>query len=209
MCSSDLPCVGRIDAEGYGKVVDQAAEFLSGRSHDIQGTMSKLMEEASNALDYETAMVWRDRIRALSAIQAKQGINLPHLGDFDVIAVHAEMGQTCVQVFFFRSGQNYGNRPYFPAHTEEASEPQILSAFLGQFYATAAPPPEVLLSADVENAALIADALSVRADRKVTLSVPARGIKKTLVANARANAKAALERRMAESATQQIGRAHV
>ncbi len=196
------PCVGRIDRDGYNKVVDQAAEFLRGRSHDIQGSMSKLMEEASGALDYETAMIWRDRIRALSAIQSKQGINLPHLGDFDVIAVYAQSGQTCVQVFFFRSGQNYGNRPYYPAHADEASESEILTAFLGQFYASATPPPEVLLSAEVENAPLLSEALALRADRKVTLSVPARGIKKTLVANARSNAKAALERHVAESATQ-------
>ncbi len=196
------PCVGRIDKDGYDKIVDQAADFLSGRSHDIQGTMSRLMEDASEAQDYETAVVWRDRIRALSAIQSRQGINLPKLGDIDVIAAHIQGGQACVQVFFFRSGQNYGNRPYFPAHTEEASEADVLAAFLGQFYASAMPPSEVLLSHAVEAQDLIAAALCTRAGRKVILAVPERGVKTTLVANAKANAKAALERRMAESATQ-------
>ena len=196
------PCVGRIDKDGYDKIVDQAADFLSGRSHDIQGTMSRLMEDASEAQDYETAVVWRDRIRALSAIQSRQGINLPKLGDIDVIAAHIQDGQACVQVFFFRSGQNYGNRPYVPAHTEEATESDVVAAFLGQFYSSAMPPSEVLLSHDVEARELIAAALCTRAGRKVILAVPERGVKTTLVANARANAKAALERRMAESATQ-------
>ena len=202
------PCVGRIDKAGYNQVVAQASDFLAGKSHDIQRGMSALMEDASRAQDYETAAVYRDRIRALSHIQSRQGINLPALGDLDVIAVHRDAGQACVQVFFFRSGQNFGNRPYFPAHADEATESEILSAFLGQFYATATPPGEVLLShmladkGNGANAALLAKALAVRAGHKVVLAVPARGTKKTLVTQAATNARAALERRMSESASQ-------
>ena len=196
------PCVGRIDKPGYQAIVDQAEDFLSGRSHQIQERLSGLMETAANEMDYESAAVFRDRIRALTQVQTRQGINLPNLGDLDAVAVFAAGGQACVQVFFFRGGQNYGNRPYFPAHTEEQSEPEILRAFLGQFYVSAPPPGEILLSHAVEDCDVLAAALGERAGRKVKLYAPERGTKKQLMEQAQLNAKAALERRMSESATQ-------
>ena len=196
------PCVGRIDQAGYQAIVDQAEDFLSGRSHQIQERLSGLMENAAKEMDYESAAVFRDRIRALTQVQTRQGINLPNLGDLDAVAVHAAGGQACVQVFFFRGGQNYGNRPYFPAHTDEQSEADILRAFLGQFYVSAPPPGEILLSHDVDERDILAAALGERAGRKVKLYAPERGTKKQLMEQALANAKAALERRMAESATQ-------
>lgn len=196
------PCVGRIDKPGYQAIVDQAEDFLSGRSHQIQERLSGLMETAANEMDYESAAVFRDRIRALTQVQTRQGINLPNLGDLDAVAVHAAGGQACVQVFFFRGGQNYGNRPYFPANTEEQSEADILRAFLGQFYVSAPPPGEILLSHSVTEHDILATALSERAGRKVKLVAPERGTKKQLMKQAQLNAKAALERRMSESATQ-------
>ena len=196
------PCVGRIEPAAYQAVVEQAFAFLSGRTHGIQEDFAGRMTAASAALDFETAAIYRDRIKALTQIQSRQGINLPRLGDADVIAAHSDAGQTCVQVFFFRSGRNYGNRPYFPVHAQGVPEPEILSAFLGQFYANHPPPPQVFLSAAVDSAGLIAEALSVRAGRKVHLTAPRRGTKRGLVLQAAANARAALERRLAESASQ-------
>ena len=196
------PCVGRIEPAAYEAIVEQAFGFLSGRTHGIQKEFSLRMTEASETLDFETAAIYRDRIKALTQIQSRQGINLPRLGDVDVIAAHSDAGQTCVQVFFFRAGQNYGNLPYFPVHARGLPEPEILSAFLGQFYANHPPPPQVLLSAAVDAAGLIAEALSVRAGRKVLLTAPRRGTKRALVLQAAANARAALDRRLAESASQ-------
>ena len=196
------PCVGRIDAAAYGQIVDQADAFLAGKTHGIQAEFSGRMVAASEARDFETAAVYRDRIRALTQIQARQGINLPTLGDADVVAAWQQADQTCIQVFFFRAGQNYGNRPYFPIHAQGADAAEVVAAFLGQFYASHLPPKQVLLSHGIENRAWIEDALSVRAGRRVRLATPARGTKRALVVQAEANARAALDRRMAESASQ-------
>lgn len=196
------PCVGRIDPEDYRVIVDQAGAFLSGKSHSVQEKFSAQMEEASQALDFETAAIYRDRIRALTQIQAQQGVNLPTLGDADVIAAWSQANETCVQVFFFRAGQNYGNRPYFPAHTKGSELGDVLGAFLGQFYAARRPPRQVLLSHAIENHELTEAALSVRAKSKLRLTVPRRGAKRALVLQAQANARFALNRRMAESASQ-------
>jgi excinuclease ABC subunit C len=200
-CSA--PCVGHIDSDEYAGLVDQARAFLRGETQRVQQDLATRMERASAALDFEAAARFRDRIRALTAIQAHQDINLAGLGDLDVIAAHQAGAATCVQVFFFRGGCNYGNRAYFPDHTQGEEPAAVIEAFIGQFYADRPPPPCLLLSHPVPNEALLAEALSVRAGRKISLSVPQRGAKQHLVANAVDNAREALGRRLAESATQQ------
>ena len=196
------PCVGRISAEDYGAIVRQAREFLSGRSRRIQGELLGYMQAASDALDFESAAVYRDRIRALSHIQSKQDINNQAVADADVIAAHQEGGLTCVQVFFFRGGQNYGNRAYFPSHAAQHDESAVLGAFIAQFYDNKIAPPLILLSHPVDDRALIEEALGLRADRRVRLVTPRRGDKRSLVGHAASNARDALARRLAESATQ-------
>jgi excinuclease ABC subunit C len=196
------PCVDRISKEEYDLVLDDARTFLKGKSHDIQARLSNRMQNAAADQDYETAAVYRDRIRALTAIQARQDINVSALDEADVIAAFQEGGQTCVQVFFFRAGQNYGNRAYFPSHAKDAEAVEIVGAFIGQFYADRPPPKLVLLSHDVEGKALIEEALAVRGGHRVRLNVPKRGDKRKLIAHAQANARDALARRTAESASQ-------
>jgi excinuclease ABC subunit C len=183
-------------------VVDQARQFLSGRSQEIQQGLSSEMSAAAETLDYEGAAVLRDRIRALTQIQSRQDINVQGLGEADVLAVHLDGGQCCIQVFFFRAGQNLGNRSYFPSQTANLTAPDILEAFMGQFYANHPPPKLVLTSQDLPNGALMAEALSMRAGRRVALGTPNRGSKRKLIDHALANAAQALARRMAESATQ-------
>jgi excinuclease ABC subunit C len=196
------PCVGRISAPEYDLILEDARTFLKGKSHDIQARLSTRMQNAANQQDYETAAVYRDRIRALTAIQARQDINIPGLDEADVIAAWREDGQTSVQVFFFRAGHNYGNRAYFPAHARETAVEEVVGAFIGQFYADRPPPKLILLSHDVEGRALIEEALSVKAERRVRLHTPKRGAKLKLIAHAQANARDALARRTAESASQ-------
>ena len=196
------PCVGRIGAEPYGAIVKEAREFLAGKSRDLQQRLAERMEAASNALDFEAAAVYRDRIRALNHIQQHQDINVLSLGDSDVIAVYCNAGQVCMQVFFFRGGHNFGNRTYFPVHTAGLAEAEIMESFLGQFYADKMPPPRILLSHLPPSHALIAEALSVRADRNVELTAPQRGVKRNLVDNALQNAQEALARRLSENAAQ-------
>lgn len=196
------PCVGRISAEEYGALVGQARSFLSGRSREIQQTMAAEMAAAAEELDFETAAKLRDRIRALTAIQAHQDINLDGVGDADVVALHQTGGQTCVQVFFFRGGANYGNRAYFPSHDRSLELPDVLTAFLGQFYADKEPPPVLLLSDDPAEPELLTEALSVRAGRKVAVLVPKRGDKRAVVDHALTNAREALARKLAESGSQ-------
>ena len=196
------PCVDRITGNDYDAIVDEARAFLSGRSHDIQSRLSGRMQTAAAGRDYETAAVFRDRIRALTQIQARQGINVPGIDTADVVACHQDAGASCVQVFFFRSGQNFGNRAYFPAHAHGAEATEVIAAFLGQFYASRPPPKLVLLSHAVEARELIEVALGVRAGRRVRLIHPQRGAKRSLVVHAAANARDALARRLAESATQ-------
>jgi excinuclease ABC subunit C len=199
-CSA--PCVGRVSREDYAKLVAEAEEFLAGRSHDVQGQLGQRMQEASERLDFETAALFRDRIRALTQVQARQDINVEGVGDADVIAAHQAGGQTCIQVFFFRSGRNYGNRAYFPRADRQLSSAEVLAAFLGQFYDDKPAPPLILLSEDVPDCALIAEALSQKMGGRVQITVPERGDKRKPVEHALANAREALARRMAESGAQ-------
>lgn len=199
-CSA--PCVDRISHEDYMALVAEARAFLSGQSQIIQRELSRRMEEAAERLDYEVAAVYRDRIRALARIQAQQDINLRTTDDADVIALHQAGGQACIQVFFFRSGCNYGNRAYFPAHGGEESPGDVLAAFIGQFYDDRPPPRQVLTSHPVTRQALLAEALAVKAGGKVEIRMPQRGDRRKLVEHALANAREALARRLAESASQ-------
>lgn len=196
------PCVDYISADEYSHIVDQARAFLSGRSRELQRDMSKRMEEASNALDYESAAIYRDRIRALTQIQAHQDINVGSIGEADIIAAHQDGGTTCVQVFFYRAGQNYGTRTYFPNHAKSIPVDEVLEAFIGQFYSDKKPPKLVLVSHRLPSQDLMAEALTVRADRKVDVSRPQRGSRRNLVENAVQNAADAHARRLSESSTQ-------
>jgi excinuclease ABC subunit C len=199
-CSA--PCVGRISAADYRGLVGEAIDFLEGRSRGAQSELVAKMQTAADATDFETAAMYRDRIRALTAVQARQDINFEDLGDCDVVAIHAEGGQSCIQVFFFRGGRNYGNRAYFPRHDKLVDAADVLAAFLGQFYADKPPPPAILLSQDVAERALIEEALGARAEARVRIAVPERGEKRKPVDHALANAREALARRMAETGAQ-------
>ena len=199
-CSA--PCVGRISEAEYRASVEHARAFLTGGSQKIQRHFARLMQDASDAEEYEKAAGYRDRIRALTRIQAHQDINLKGVGDADVIGVHQAGGQTCIQVFFFRAGANFGNRAYFPSHARDEDAAAVLEAFLGQFYAKALPPKTILVSHPPPNRKLLTEALSVRAGRNISLVRPQRGDKRNLVNHVLANAREALARRMAESASQ-------
>ncbi len=196
------PCVGRVTPEEYQAQVAQARAFLSGKSRDIQAEMAKQMQAAAEALDFETAARYRDRIRALTATQAHQDINVEGIDDADVIACHQDGGSTCIQVFFFRGGSNYGNRAYFPSHDKNLELPEVLGAFISQFYDNKPSPKLILVSHEPAEQDLIAEALSLRAGHKVELVEPKRGDKKRLLDHALVNAKEALGRRLSESASQ-------
>ncbi len=198
-CSA--PCVGRIGREDYAALIEQAHAFLSGRSQDVQQRLAAEMEEAAEALDFEGAALIRDRIRALSLVQGHQDIHVAGIVDADVIAAHQEGGQTCVQVFFFRGGQNWGNRAYFPSHDRQLGIDEVLTAFVGQFYDNRPKPPLILLSHRLAEPELVAEALSLGGPR-VVLAVPQRGDKRRLVERIAAAAREALGRRLAESASQ-------
>lgn len=197
------PCVGRITEADYMKVVDEARGFLSGKNRQVLDIWQGRMQQAADQRDYETAAELRDRIRALAHITQKQDINIADIENADVIAVHAEGGLVCIQIFFFRAGQNFGNRSYFPAHTRDVEISEVLDAFIGQFYAQREAPRLILLSDPVENAELIEEALSNHSGHKVELHVPQRGTKRDLVEYAVTNARDALRRRLAEAASQQ------
>jgi len=199
-CSA--PCTGQISREDYARLVREAEDFLSGRSTKIQETLAAQMAEASAAMEFERAAVLRDRIAALTQVQAVQGVNPRGVAEADVIALHLEGGQACVQVFFVRANQNWGNRDFYPRTGAGAEEAEILEAFLGQFYADKTPPRLILLSHPIENADLMADLLAQRAGRKVETAVPRRGEKAELVAGAARNARESLGRRLAESLAQ-------
>ena len=196
------PCVGKVSKEDYVKQVEEARRFLGGKSQDIQRELAAAMQTASDRQDYETAAILRDRIRVLTSIQARQDIFVEGLGDADVIAVYQESGASAIQIFFFRADRNYGTRTFFPTHDNGLSPEEILGAFLGQFYSDKPVPPLVLLSHKPENTAPLAEALTEKSGHKIALFVPTRGEKKNLVDHALQNAKAALGRRMAESAEQ-------
>jgi excinuclease ABC subunit C len=199
-CSA--PCVGLISEEGYLDLVQEAHDFLSGKSRRVLARLSEEMQEASDDLDFERAARLRDRIRALAAISMEQSINPETVDEADVFALHAEGGQACVQVFFFRAGQNWGGRAYFPRVDRTDEDPDILDAFLGQFYDDKPVPKLVLLSHEAPNRALLAEAFTLKAGRKVEINVPQRGEKRELVQHALVNAREALGRKMAESSAQ-------
>jgi excinuclease ABC subunit C len=196
------PCVGYVSEAEYARQVAQASDFLSGRSQAVQEEFAARMMAASEALDFETAARYRDRIRALAAVQAHQDINVQGIGDADALAAFQAAGHTCVQVYFFRGGRNYGTRAYFPSHDRAQDVSEVLTAFVSQFYDSHTPPPLILLSHGLEEEQLVAEALSVNAGRRVTIAVPQRGDKRRLIDHALANAKEALGRRMAENSTQ-------
>ncbi len=199
-CSA--PCVERIGRVQYKELVEEARAFLSGESARVQQALARRMEQASKNLEFEDAAMYRDRIRALTRIQAHQEVNLPDAADADVMAIHQAGGQSCVQVFFFRSGQNYGNRAYFPAHGQDATAGEVLEAFIGQFYDNKDPPKELLLSHALPQEILMGEALTAKAGRRVRIHVPRRGDRAAMVATAERNAREALGRRLAESSAQ-------
>ena len=196
------PCTGEIDFPGYTELVREANEFLSGRSRLVKQQLAGEMEKASHELEFERAALYRDRLAALSAIQSQQGINPRTVEEADVFAIHQEGGYSCVEVFFFRTGQNWGNRAYFPRADKAMPPEEVLGSFLAQFYDDKPPPKLILLSHRVEDQDLLSDALCVKAGYKVEISTPQRGEKKELVAHALTNAREALGRKLADTATQ-------
>lgn len=196
------PCTGEISADDYAKLVGEAKSFLSGRSQLIKEQLAQQMEAASSEMEFERAAIYRDRLAALSHVQAHQGINPQTVDEADVFAIHQEGGQSCVQVFFFRTGQNWGNRAYFPKADKSWDEADILESFLAQFYDDKPSPKQLLLSHPLSEQELLAEALSERMNRKVEVSVPKRGEKKDLVLHALTNAREALGRRLAETSSQ-------
>jgi excinuclease ABC subunit C len=196
------PCTGEIDFPGYTELVREAQAFLSGRSRVVKQELAGEMEKASAELAFERAAIYRDRLAALSAIQSQQGINPRTVEEADVFAIHQEGGYSCVEVFFFRTGQNWGNRAYFPRAEKSFTAEEVLASFLAQFYDDKPPPKLVLLSHAIEETELLADALSIKAGFKVEISTPQRGEKKELVTHALTNAREALGRKLADTATQ-------
>ncbi|WP_034492029.1 excinuclease ABC subunit UvrC [Afifella pfennigii] len=196
------PCTGEIDLEAYGKLVEEAEAFLSGKSRAVRAELAEEMEKASAGLDFERAALYRDRLAALSHIQAHQGVNPQSVEEADVFAIHQEGGMACVQVFFFRTGQNWGNRAYFPKADKSLEPAAILQAFLAQFYDDKPVPKLVLVSHELEERELLAEALSERAGRRVAVNLPRRGEKRELVEHALTNAREALGRKLAETSSQ-------
>ncbi|WP_438277270.1 excinuclease ABC subunit UvrC [Nitrobacter sp.] len=196
------PCTGEIDFPGYTALVREATDFLSGRSRAVKEDLARAMEQASDDLAFERAALYRDRLAALSAIQSQQGINPRTVEEADVFAIHQDGGYSCVEVFFFRTGQNWGNRAYFPRAEKSFTPEEVLGAFLAQFYDDKPPPKLILLSHQIDESQLLADALSIKAGHKVAVLVPRRGEKKELVAHALTNAREALGRKLADTATQ-------
>jgi excinuclease ABC subunit C len=199
-CSA--PCVGRISEQDYGDLVEEAKEFLSGKSIGVQSRLSKLMAEAAERRDFELAAVYRDRLRALTYIQGSQTVHAEGLGDADVFALACNAGTMSIQAFFIRGGQNWGHRAFFPAHTNDVPEVEVLSSFLVQFYEDMQPPRRILVDRELDDCELLEEALSARADRRVSIEVPQRGDRRRLMEQATRNAEEALERRLAETTTQ-------
>ena len=199
-CSA--PCVGKITPEDYRQAVRDAERFLSGKTTDIQARLAAEMNAASEEMEFERAAALRDRIKALTQVQTAQGINPQNVSEADIIALHLENGQACVQVFFIRANQNWGNRDYYPRVGADVDAAEVLEAFIGQFYDTREPPRQLILSNEIENPDLMAEALGGKIGRKVELLVPQRGEKAELVDGALRNARESLARKMAETATQ-------
>ena len=200
-CSA--PCTNEIEFSAYSELVREATAFLSGRSRAIKEELAADMEQAAEAMDFERAAIYRDRLAALSAVQSTQGINPRGVEEADVFAIHQDGGFSCIEVFFFRTGQNWGNRAYFPKADRALGPGEVLGAFIAQFYDDKPSPSAILLSHDVEERALLAEALSTRASRRIDISVPRRGEKKELVDHALANAREALARKLADTSSQQ------
>ncbi|MBO9715210.1 excinuclease ABC subunit UvrC [Sphingomonas sp.] len=199
-CSA--PCVGRISEADYAELVSDARDFLTGKSTKVQAKLGEAMQTAAEALDFEQAAVLRDRLKALTFIQGSQAINAEGVGDADIFALAHKSGSMGIQAFFIRGGQNWGHRSFFPAHTQEVPEEEVLSQFLMQFYEEVPPPKNVFVDRDLPEAELLAEAMAERAGHKVALSVPQRGARRRLIEQAKRNAIEALDRRLAEGATQ-------
>jgi excinuclease ABC subunit C len=199
-CSA--PCTGEVSPADYAALVGEARDFLSGKSKAIREQMAREMQAAAGELEFERAARYRDRLAALSAIQSTQGINPHSVEEADVFAVHQQAGQFCIEVFFFRTYQNWGNRAYFPKADRTMGEAEVLDAFLGQFYDDKPAPRLVLLSHEVEEADLLQQALSLKAGHRIEVIAPKRGEKRELVDHALTNAREALGRRLAESSSQ-------
>jgi excinuclease ABC subunit C len=199
-CSA--PCVDRISAPAYEELVDDAKAFLSGKSTAVQTKLAAQMEAAAEGLDFESAAIMRDRLKALTFIQGSQAINAEGVGDADIFALAAKSGVMCIQAFFIRGGQNWGHRSFFPVHTTDVPEDEVLASFMIQFYEDVPPPRTILVDREPAEASLLADALGERAGGKVVIAVPQRGDRVRLIAQASRNAVEALERRQAEATTQ-------
>jgi len=198
-CSA--PCVGYVSKEQYADLLAQARRFLTGKSREVQERMAGEMQEASAGMDYEKAAGLRDRIAVLTRLQHQQAVIRGTLEDADLIALARAGDASCVQVFFFRGGQNYGNKSYFPAHAQDSADAEVLTAFIGQFYSTQPPPRLILVSHALPDAALLEEALTLRSDTKVELHYPERGEKKAAVEQAALNARQSLIRHLSEHAT--------
>ncbi|KRC81414.1 excinuclease ABC subunit UvrC [Sphingomonas sp. Root241] len=199
-CSA--PCVGRIDEAGYAELVSDARDFLQGKSTKVQAKLGEQMQAAAENLDFELAAILRDRLKALTFIQGSQAINAEGVGDADIFALACKQGVMGIQAFFIRGGQNWGHRSFFPAHTNDVPEDEVLSQFLMQFYEEVPPPKTIFVDRNLEEAKLLSEALAERAGHKVALGVPQRGPRRRLLEQAQRNAVEALDRRMAESTTQ-------
>lgn len=199
-CSA--PCVGRIDAAGYAELVGDARDFLQGKSTKVQAKLGEQMQAAAEALDFELAAILRDRLKALTFIQGSQAINAEGVGDADIFALAAKSGVIGIEAFFIRGGQNWGHRSFFPSHTQDVPEDEVLAAFLMQFYEEVPPARNVFVDRELPEAELLAEAMGERAGHKVALSVPQRGTRRRLLDQAKRNAEEALDRRLAESTTQ-------
>jgi excinuclease ABC subunit C len=199
-CSA--PCTGEISTDDYGRLVDESVRFLRGESQNVRQMYQRLMEEAADKLEFEQAAKFRNRLWALAHVTADQAINPEGIEEADVFAAHQEGGQTCIEVFFFRTGQNWGNRAYFPKADRALDAGEVLDSFIAQFYDDKPVPRLILLSHEIPSRALLTEALSIKAERKVEIRVPQRGTKIGLVEHASQNAREALARRMAESSTQ-------
>ena len=196
------PCVGYITSDDYAGSVHAAEQFLSGKTTSVQETLAAQMSAASDAMEFERAAALRDRIKALTQVQSAQGINPRGVAEADVIALHLDEGQACVQVFFIRANQNWGNHDYYPRVGPDVAPAEVMQAFVGQFYSDREPPRMLLLSHGLEDAALMAEALALKAGRKVEILIPQRGEKAELVEGAQRNARESLARKLSETATQ-------
>ncbi len=197
------PCTGEIAPDDYAELVREAREFLSGKSSAVKTMLAAEMEKSSNALDFERAAIFRDRLAALSAIQSQQGVNLRGVEDADVFAIHQAGGYNCVQVFFFRTGQNWGNRAYFPKADRGVSPEEVLNSFIAQFYDDKPVPRTILISEELPERGLLAEALSTKSGYRVDIQQPKRGEKRDVIEHALANAREALARKLADTSSQQ------